>query len=175
MLTSGGTMLFPTDTGWCIGCDATNDLAILKALAFNDCSESAFLTCLVANQAMLERHIAKVPDVAYDIMDLSIKPTTLVLDHPVRFAKSLIDNYSIGIRVASDKFCQYLINRFKRPVLAIPVHPIDKPHPINIKEISNEILKSVDYVVNLQLEKENTSLSSIIKLSNDGTVQVIRE
>lgn len=175
VLTSGGTIVYPTDTGWSIGCDATNDQAVIKMLAFNISSKKPFLTCLFTNQAMLERYVAEVPDVAYDIMDLSTKPTTLILDRPIGLSKNLIDNNSIAIRVASDKFCQYLINRCKKPIVAMPVHAIDKPHSINFKEISNEILKSVDYVVNLQQEKENTSLSSIIKLSTDGTVQVIRE
>ena len=114
-LKAGNLILYPTDTVWGIGCDATNPEAVKKVYALKQREDSKALICLVANQAMLERHVKEVPDAAYDIMDLATKPTTIVFDEPQGLAQNLIasDN-TIAIRVASDKFCQYLINKFFR-------------------------------------------------------------
>ena len=112
-LKEGKLILYPTDTVWGIGCDATNPEAINKVYQLKQREDSKALICLVAHQAMLERHVKEVPDVAYDIMDLATKPTTIVYDDPVGIAPNLVaqDN-TLAIRVASDKFCQYLINKF---------------------------------------------------------------
>ncbi|GMN09460.1 L-threonylcarbamoyladenylate synthase [Croceitalea sp. MTPC9] len=175
-LKKGGLILYPTDTVWGIGCDATNKDAVKKVYQLKNREDSKALICLVANQAMLERHVKEVPDVAYDIIDLANKPTTIVFDNPKGLAENLIatDN-TIAIRVASDKFCQYLINKFGKPIVSTSANISGMPSLKNFSAISNEILKGVDYVVNLHQEKENSSPSSIIKLSNDGTVKVIRE
>lgn len=175
-LKKGGLILYPTDTVWGIGCDATNEEAVKKVYQLKNREDSKALICLVANQAMLERHVEQVPDVAYDIIDLATKPTTIVFDKPKGLAKNLIalDN-TIAIRVASDKFCQYLINKFGKPIVSTSANVSGMPSPKNFRAISDEILTGVDYVVNLYQEKENSSPSSIIKLSTDGTVKVIRE
>ncbi len=175
-LKNGNLILYPTDTVWGIGCDATNEEAVTKVYQLKNREDSKALICLVANQAMLERYVEKVPDVAYDIIDLANKPTTIVFDNPKGLAKNLIapDN-TIAIRVASDKFCQYLINKFGKPIVSTSANISGNPSPKKFSVITNEILTGVDYVVNLHQEKENSSPSSIIKLSNDGTVKVIRE
>ena len=170
-LKEGDLIFFPTDTGWSIGCDATNEDAVKKVYELTKRKNTYQLTCLMANQAMLERHVVEVPDAAYDIMDLAEKPTTIIFDKPQGIAKNLIaENNTLAIRVASDKFCQYLINKFRRPIVAVSINISGFPAPDQSKEIHAEILKGVDYVVNLQLEKENHSPSSIIKLSYDGLV-----
>ncbi|WP_394970709.1 L-threonylcarbamoyladenylate synthase [uncultured Croceitalea sp.] len=176
VLKKGELILYPTDTVWGIGCDATNEEAVKKVYQLKNRADSKALICLVANQAMLERFVEKVPDVAYDIIDLATKPTTIVFDKPKGLAKNLIaaDN-TIAIRVASDKFCQYLINKFGKPIVSTSANIAGNATPQSFNTISNEILQGVDYVVNLHKEKENSSPSSIIKLSNDGTVKVIRE
>lgn len=176
VLSQGGLILYPTDTVWGIGCDATNEKAIQKVYALKRRKDSKALICLVANDAMLERHIEKVPEVAYDILDLAIKPTTIVYDNPIGIAKNAIalDN-TMAIRVASDKFCQYLINKFKKPIISTSANIAGAPTPNSFKEIDPVILKGVDYIVNLQHDKKNGTPSAIIKLSNDGTVKVIRE
>ena len=175
ILNKGGLILYPTDTVWAIGCDATNESSVKKVLSLKNTTDNP-MVCLVANQAMLERYIEKVPDLAYDIIDLASKPTTIVFDEPKGFAKNLVakDN-TIAIRVASDKFCQYLINKYKKPLVATTASSFGASIPKKFTSISNEILKGVDYVVTLHQEKENLAPSSIIKLSNDGTVKVIRE
>tara|TARA_Y100001933_G_scaffold265250_1_gene338142 strand:+ start:12848 stop:13408 length:561 start_codon:yes stop_codon:yes gene_type:complete len=176
VLQEGGLILYPTDTVWGIGCDATNPEAVKKVYALKKREDTKTMICLVANQAMLERHVKEVPDVAYDIMDLATKPTTIVFDEPIGIADNLIaEDNTLAIRVASDKFCQYLINKFKKPIVSTSANISGNPTPKQFKDIDEEILKGVDYVVNLQNENKNTSPSSIIKLSNDGKVKVIRE
>ncbi|TMU57195.1 L-threonylcarbamoyladenylate synthase [Flagellimonas algicola] len=175
-LQSGGLILYPTDTIWGIGCDATNPEAVKKVYQLKQREDSKALICLVSSQAMLERHVKQVPDVAYDIMDCATKPTTIVFDDPTGVAKNLIasDN-TLAIRVASDKFCQYLINNFGKPIVSTSANISGFPSPKHFGEIASEILKGVDYVVNLPDENKDPSPSSIIKLSNDGQVKVIRE
>jgi L-threonylcarbamoyladenylate synthase len=176
VLSEGGLILYPTDTVWGIGCDATNEEAVKKVFALKERQDSKALICLVANDAMLERHVKRVPEVAYDILDLATKPTTIIYDKPVALAKNAIaqDN-TMAIRVASDKFCQYLINKFKNPIISTSANIAGEPTPKSFAEISDVILKGVDYIVNLLHDKKNGLPSSIIKLGNDGTVKVIRE
>ncbi|APA65239.1 MAG: L-threonylcarbamoyladenylate synthase [Maribacter dokdonensis] len=176
VLENGGLILYPTDTVWGIGCDATNEEAVQKVFRLKQREDSKALICLVANDAMLEKHIEKVPDLAYDLMDLSTKPTTIIYDNPRGIAKNLIaaDN-TLAVRVASDKFCSYLIGKFKKPIVSTSANISGNNTPNSFQNIDQAILKGVDYVVNLHREKQNSSASSIIRLSNDNTVKVIRE
>ncbi|NAY90379.1 threonylcarbamoyl-AMP synthase [Muricauda sp. JGD-17] len=175
-LEKGNLILYPTDTVWGIGCDATNSEAVKKVYALKQREDSKALICLVSSQAMLERYVKQVPNVAYDIMDLATKPTTIVFDEPIGIAQNLVaaDN-TLAIRIASDKFCQYLINKFGKPIVSTSANISGQPTPRNFKEIDTKILKGVDYVVNLPDESKSPSPSSIIKLGNDGQVRVIRE
>lgn len=175
VLQNGGLVLYPTDTVWGIGCDATNTAAVEKVLTLKGLDYKG-LVCLVASDAMLERHVEKVPDLTYDIMDLATKPTTLVYDRPKGFASNVIaqDN-SVAIRVASDKFCKYLIGKFKKPIVSTSANLQDQPIALNFKEIDKAILTGVDYVVNLKPENQYAGPSSIIKMGIDGRVKVIRE
>ena len=175
-LVKGNLILFPTDTVWGIGCDATNPDSVEKVYQLKQRQKNKALLCLVSNQAMLERHVKHIPDVAYDIMDLATKPTTIVFDEPIGVAPNLIasDN-TLGIRVASDKFSQYLIGKFGKPIVATSANISGQSTPKHFKEIDPKILKGVDYVVNLQDENKSSTTSSIIRLGKDGQVRVIRE
>src|SRR5690554_5731249 len=174
-LTKGGLILYPTDTVWGIGCDATNEAAVAKIYALKQRPDSKTMICLVADDLMLERFVDKVPDLAYDILDLATKPTTIVYESPKGVAKNLIaqDN-TLAIRVASDKFCQQLIKKFKKPIVSTSANIAGAPTPTIFKEIPEGILKGVDYIVNLERDKIKSVPSSIILLGNDGTVKVIR-
>ncbi|WP_394749839.1 L-threonylcarbamoyladenylate synthase [Spongiimicrobium salis] len=176
VLSKGGLLLYPTDTVWGIGCDATNAAAVQKIYTLKQRANTKTMICLVANDFMLENHVEQVPDAAYDIMDISTKPTTIVYDKPRGIAPNLIasDN-TLAIRVPNYKFCQYLINKFKKPIVSTSANIAGKPTPKTFKEIDHAILKGVDYVVNLDRDKKPGTPSAIIKLSNDGTVKVIRE
>lgn len=176
VLENGGVILYPTDTVWGIGCDATNEDAVNKIYQLKKRANTKTMICLVANDFMLEKHVQKVPEVAFDIIDIADKPTTIVYDNPKNIAKNLIaEDKSLAIRVATDKFCQYLISKFKKPIVSTSANLAGKPTAKSFKEISSDILKGVDYAVNLQRNIQKVTPSSIIKLSNDGTVKVIRK
>ncbi len=176
VLKDGGLILYPTDTVWGIGCDATNAEAVQKIYKLKQREDSKALICLVANDFMLEKHIEMVPEVAYDLIDLATKPITIIYDQPKGIAKNLVaDDNTLGIRVATDQFCQYLINKYKKPLVSTSANISGQPTPKNFTEISNAIIKGVDYVVNLEQNNTTSTPSTIIKLGNDGTVKVIRE
>lgn len=175
-LAQGGLILYPTDTVWGIGCDATNEAAVEKIYTLKQRASSKTMICLVANDFMLEQYIEKVPDLAYDILDIATKPTTIIYEAPKGVAKNLIaDDHTLAVRVASDPFCQQLIRKFKRPIVSTSANIAGQPTPTSFKEIPDRILKGVDYVVNLERDKIKSTPSSIILLRNDGTVKVIRE
>jgi len=176
ILNEGGLILYPTDTVWGIGCDATNKEAIEKIFKLKKRSDKKTMICLVANQFMLEQYVEKVPEPAYDIMDLSERPVTIIYDNPRGVADNLIaEDNTLAIRVASDNFCQQLIKKFKRPIVSTSANIAGEQTPGSFSEISELILKGVDYVVNLEQKKINNSPSSIIKLGNDGIVKIIRK
>ena len=176
ILNEGGLILYPTDTVWGIGCDATNKDAIEKIFKLKKRSDKKTMICLVANQFMLEQYVEKVPEPAYDIIDLSERPVTIIYDNPRGVAFNLIaEDNTLAIRVASDQFCQQLIRKFKRPIVSTSANIAGEPTPGSFSEISELILKGVDYVVNLEQKKTNTSPSTIIKLCNDGTVKILRK
>lgn len=175
VLSKGGLILYPTDTVWGIGCDATNEAAVNKIYTLKKRPSTKALICLVADDYMLESHVEQVPDLAYDILDLSSRPTTIIYDAPKGISKNLIaEDNSLAIRVASDKFCKYLIKAFKKPLVSTSANIAGQPTPSSFAEITADILKGVDYVVNLDQDKEKNTASTIIKLGNDGVVKVIR-
>jgi len=176
VLAQGGLILYPTDTVWGIGCDATNPEAVEKIFKLKQRHDSKALICLVADDRMLSKYIKKIPDVAYDILDVSEEPITIIYDDARQLANNLIaaDN-SIAIRIPNDEFCFQLLRKFNKPIVSTSANISGQPTPKSFKEISNEIIKGVDYVVNLHRDKICAKPSSIIKLSNDGKVQVIRK
>ena len=175
-LKQGGLILYPTDTIWGIGCDATNYEAVEKIYKLKQREDSKSLICLVNDLKMLNRYIEDIPEVAYDILKYATKPTTVIYDRPLLVAENLIalDN-SLAIRVVGESFASILTKKFKKPVVSTSANISGKSSPKSFKEISEEILKGVDYVVNLPNAKSSSKPSSIIKLSNDGKVQVIRK
>lgn len=175
VLRSGGLLLYPTDTIWGIGCDATNAEAVQKVYNLKQRADSKALICMVASDGMLQKHINKVPDLAWDIIDLSEKPTTIVYDQPKEVAKNLIaaDN-TLAVRLTKHPFCQKLIHQFGKPIVSTSANISGMPAPSCFNEIQPEILKGVDYVVDLHRKEKCSSPSAIIKLSNTGIVKVIR-
>ncbi|RKE92368.1 L-threonylcarbamoyladenylate synthase [Ichthyenterobacterium magnum] len=176
ILSSGKLILYPTDTVWGIGCDATNIDAVKKIYQLKQRENSKALICLVANDAMLKKHIPEIHNTALDIIKLAVKPTTIIYNNPKGLASNLIakDN-SVAIRIPKNEFCLELIRQFGKPIVSTSANISGEPTPKSFKEISKEILKGVDYVVNLPDEKNEAKPSSIIKISNDGNVKVIRE
>tara|TARA_R100001369_G_C3322621_1_gene169198 strand:- start:2417 stop:2977 length:561 start_codon:yes stop_codon:yes gene_type:complete len=175
VLKRGGLILYPTDTVWGIGCDATNPEAIEKVFKLKQRDESKSLICLVHDFKMLNEFVEDVPEVAYDILKYAAKPTTIIYDDPIRVAENLIaEDNSLAIRVVQDDFCKQLIRKFRRPIVSTSANISGVKTPLNFKSIAPEILEGVDYVVNLHKSKRMQQPSAIIKLKNDGTVKVIR-
>lgn len=176
VLKRGGLLLYPTDTVWGIGCDATNEKAVEKVYQLKKRAESKALICLVHDFKMLNQFVEDVPEVAYDILKYAAKPTTVIYDDPIRVAENLIaEDNSLAIRVVQDQFCKQLIRKFRKPIVSTSANISGKPSPNTFQEISKEILEGVDYVVNLYQQKKSAKPSAIIKLKNDGTVKVIRD
>ncbi len=176
ILQQGGIILYPTDTIWGIGCDATNPEAVSKIYKLKKRAESKSMICLVNGERMLYQIFDKIPETAWQIMELSEKPTTLVLDKPRNIAKNLIaqDN-TLGVRMINEPFCFKLIERLKKPLVSTSANLSGMPSPRSFQEISPEILKGVDYVVNLHRDKICSQASTIIKLSLDNQVKIIRK
>ena len=176
VLQRGGLISYPTEMGWGIGCDATNEKAVEQLLNLLKPNDQKVIFCLVGNDAMLERHVAGVPEVAWDIMDLGTKPTGIVYDHPRGLAEELNHrDLTLAITVVKDPFCRNLINRFKKPLVYIPAYPSSDSGLSEDSEISEGVLKAMDYVVNLHRDRGGAVPYSIIALGNDGSVKVIRE
>ncbi|MDT0555133.1 L-threonylcarbamoyladenylate synthase [Patiriisocius hiemis] len=175
-LKKGGLILYPTDTVWGIGCDATNPEAIDAVFKLKQRDDSKALLCLVNDFKMLNEFVEEVPEVAYDILKYAAKPTTIIYDDPIRVAENLVakDN-TLAIRVAKDDFCKQLIRKFRRPIISTSANISGAPTPKSFKEISTQILEGVDYVVNLHQSKKAEKPSAIIKLTKDGKVTVIRK
>ncbi|KQS47493.1 MAG: threonylcarbamoyl-AMP synthase [Flavobacterium lindanitolerans] len=176
VIKEGGIILYPTETVWGIGCDATNPDAVAKIYALKRREESKSMIVLMNGERMVYNVFKDIPEVAWQILDLSEKPTTLILDNPRNIAKNLIapDN-TLGMRIVKEPFCYKLLERMKKPLVSTSANISGEPTPINYKEISPEILKGVDYVVNLQQEKMTGKPSAIIKLTSDSQVKIIRK
>jgi len=174
-LQMGNTILYPTDTVWGLGCDATNPEAVEKIYALKKREESKALICLVSDIRMLERFIENIPEVAYELLEASDKPTTIIYDNPIGIAKNLVaaDN-TIAIRIPDDEFCQKLIRKFKRPIVSTSANISGQPTPKSFKEISSAIKTNVDYVVNLKDTAKTVKPSTIIQLRSNGEIKIIR-
>jgi len=176
IIKEGGIILYPTDTVWGIGCDATNPDAIAKIYALKQREETKSMIVLMNGEKMLYNVFKEIPEVAWQIMDLSEKPTTLILDNPRNVAANIIaSDKTLGIRLIKEPFCFKLLERMKKPLVSTSANISGQPTPKSFKEISPEIIKGVDYVVNLHREKICQNPSTIIKLTNDSQVKVIRK
>ncbi|MCB0451812.1 MAG: threonylcarbamoyl-AMP synthase [Aequorivita sp.] len=176
ILKKGGLILYPTDTVWGIGCDATNPDAVDKVFQLKKRNDEKSLICLVNDFRMLNEYVENVPEVAYDILKFAKKPTTIIYDDPIRVAENIIaEDNSLAIRVTKDEFCKKLIQRFRRPLVSTSANISGEKTPQSYAEIDTLILEGVDYVVNLHHEKKSGKPSAIIKLKNDGSVKVIRQ
>ena len=176
VIQNGGIILYPTDTVWGIGCDATNVAAVAKIYALKKRAETQSMICLMNGEKMMYNVFKDIPEVAWQIIDLSEKPTTLILDNPRNVASNIIAaDKSLGIRIVKEPFCFKLMERMKKPLVSTSANISGEPTPIAFKDISPEIVKSVDYVVNLHRERVNGKPSCIIKISNDSQVKVIRK
>lgn len=176
VIKNGGIILYPTDTVWGIGCDASNPEAVKKIYALKQREESKSMIVLMNGEKMMYTVFKDIPEVAWQILDVSEKPTTLILDNPRNVAPNIIaEDKTLGVRIVKEPFCFKLMERMKRPLVSTSANISGMFTPKSFKEISPEILKGVDYVVNLHHDKICDKPSTIIKLTNDSQVKVIRK
>lgn len=176
IIKEGGIILYPTDTVWGIGCDATNPEAVAKIYKLKQRAETQSMIVLMNGEKMIYNVFKNIPEVAWQILDLSEKPTTLILDEPRNVASNIIasDN-SLAIRLVKEPFCFKLLERMKKPLVSTSANISGQPTPLAFKDINPEIVKGVDYVVDLYRDKVGGKPSTIIKLTNDSQVKVIRK
>jgi len=176
VLGNGGIILYPTDTVWGIGCDATNEKAVEKIYRLKKRSEEKGMIVLVADERDVMQHVA-APDLAlFDHLAATVKPTTVIYEGALGFADNLIGkDGSIAIRICKDEFCRNLLKRFRKPIVSTSANISGILPPKNFKEISEAIKDGVDYIVNYRQDDDTHSEpSSLIKWGN-GKVTVLRE
>ncbi len=177
VLRKGGLIIYPTDTVWGIGCDATNSDAVKKVYALKQREDSKALITLVDSVAALERVVTDVPEVAYQLIDVAVDPMTVVYDRGVGVAPELLaSDGSIGVRVTSEPFSQELCRRFRRPIVSTSINISGEPSPKCFGDISPELLEAVDYVCRTKRDEPwATKPSTVIKLSDGGLIKILRK
>ena len=177
VLKNGGIILYPTDTIWGIGCDATNQEAIDKIYKIKGRSEAKSLIVLLDTDAKLASYVSEVPELAYELIEYAEKPLTIIYSGAKNLASNAIAlDGSIGIRVVKHQFCEQLLQRFKKPIISTSANLSGKPSAANFDEVEDIIKDSVDYVVNWEQDvKEQKTASTIMKLEPSGLFSFIRK
>lgn len=177
VMRKGGIILYPTDTVWGIGCDATNAEAVAKVYKIKQRDDSKALICLADSVDRVQRYVRDVPPVAWDLMEIADKPTTVILDGAVNLAPNLIaEDGSIGLRITNEEFSKELCYRFQKPIVSTSVNISSEPAAQNYCDIVPEILEAADYVCwTRRQEHKPHKPSSIVKISRDGQVTIIRK
>ena len=176
VLKNGGIILYPTDTIWVIGCDATNELAVKRIYELKHREDNKALLVLLDDVGKLASYV-EVPDVAYELLEVNDKPMTIIYPNAKNLAKNLIaQDRTIGIRITSEAFTKALLYRFRKPIVSTSANISGEPSPKCFAEISDAVKSVVDYVVDFrQEETSNPAPSSIIKLGVGGEIQIIRK
>ena len=182
VLRKGGVILYPTDTVWGIGCDATNVEAVKRVYAIKQRDDSKALICLVDSDARMQRYFRQVPDVAWQLIDSlkeaeNAKPTTLILDGAINLASNLVaEDGSLGIRITNELFSKELCYRFQKALVSTSANISGEPAAQNYCDIDPRIIEQVDYVCwSRRQEHKPHTPSSIIRLKADGEVTIIRQ
>lgn len=176
-LKKGGIILYPTDTIWGLGCDATNETAVRKIFELKQRDTGKQMLVLMENPALLDRYVREVPEIAYDLIELATSPLTLVFPNSRNLAASLLAaDGSIGIRFTKEAFSSELIRRFRKPIVSSSANFSGTPAPVIFDEIDQQIIEKVDYVVKFrQDDLSRTKPSSILKIEPGGIFRIIRE
>ncbi len=177
VMKEGGIILYPTDTVWGIGCDAANEEAVQKIFRLKQRQDSKAMLCLLDAPGKLQGYVSQVPDMAWDLIELTTKPLTIIYPGAKNVAPSLIaEDGSLGIRITDELFSKALCNGLKHPVVSTSANISGQPAARFFHEISEEIIAGVDYVCKFrQNDRTESKPSSIIKLGVNNEVQVIRE
>lgn len=175
-LRKGGIIVYPTDTIWGIGCDATNAEAVKKIYDLKRRAESKSMLALVDSEAALERCVDDVPEVAWELIEAAVSPLTIIYDHPRGVASNLLaEDGSLGIRITHEDFSRELCRRLRHPLVSTSANISGEKSPTSFKDISPEILEGVDYAVEYRRDEDVKAVASnIIKVSDGGLFKIIR-
>lgn len=173
----GGVILYPTDTIWGIGCDATNEDAVRRVYEIKQRQDSKAMLVLVDSSVKVDFYVRDVPEVAWDLIDLADKPLTIIYSGARNLAANLLaEDGSVGIRVTNEDFSKRLCQQFRKAIVSTSANISGQPSPKNFSGISEEVKSAVDYIVGYRQEEiSNPKPSSIIKLDKGGVIKIIRE
>lgn len=176
VLRKGGLILYPTDTIWGIGCDATNEEAVQRVYTLKQRADNKAMLLLLGNEARLESYVQEVPEIAWSLIEVADRPLTLIYPGARNLAPNLIaEDGSVGIRITREEFSRRLCEQFRRPVVSTSANISGQPAPHTFQEIAEEIKQGVDYIVQYRQDDLTAAHpSSIIKLGAGGLFQIIR-
>ena len=176
VLSEGGIILYPTDTIWGIGCDATRPDAVEKIFRLKENRESNSMLILLGQESFLTRYVQAVPDMAWQLLEVADKPMTIIYPGGKNVAENLLaDDGSIGIRVVKNPFCEALLSRFRKPIVSTSANIHGSAAPASFTDIAPEIIAGVDYTVDWHREVRNSGApSSIIKIETNGSIKILR-
>ncbi len=177
VLKGDGIILYPTDTLWGLGCDATSPSAVQKIFRIKSRTDSKSLIILVNGLSMLERYVKEIPEIVHQLSAVSDSPLTIIYPGCRNLAKGVCgEDGSVGIRICNDEFCRELIYRFRKPIVSTSANKAGKPPPSNFSEIDENIIKSVDFTVKYRQEdKRKYSASPVIKVEKNGVIKILRK
>lgn len=177
VLRDGGLILYPTDTVWGIGCDATNAGAVERIYALKRSQNKKSMLVLCQSADMVARYVHRAPAIAYEVMQMATSPLTLILPGAGGLAENLIpDEGTLGVRVPDHAFCQGMLARLGRPIVSTSANLSGEPTPARLPEVAREIIDGVDLVIDPRYEGKPTGkASSILLFEQDGSFRIIRE
>ena len=177
VLRAGGIILYPTDTVWGIGCDATNEEAVQKIYKLKRSEDKHSMLCLCRDADMIVRYVNRAPGIAFEVMELSDKPLTAILPGAVGVAPSLIpETQTLGVRIPQHDFCQALLRKFGKPIVSTSANISGEETAKRLRDVVQELIDGVDYVVNPRFEgKPTLKPSSIIAFGEDSEIKIIRQ
>lgn len=176
VLSAGGLILYPTDTVWGIGCDATNADAVKRVYELKQRDDSKALIVLIDSAERLDHYVVDVPAIARELIDVAVKPLTIIYEGAYNLAPNVIgDEDSVGIRIPNDEFCHRLCERYGKPIVSTSANMSGHPTAKTFADIDPAVVQGVDYVVEYR-RNDNThhQPSNIILLGRDGTFKIIR-
>ena len=176
VLEDGGVIVYPTDTIWGIGCDATDHVAVQKVFALKQRAESKSLIILVSDKEMLKKYVPMVPEEVTEFLARQSRPTTVIYNNPLGLALNVVSSdHTVAIRIPDNAFCQGLIRDFGKPIVSTSANYSNSPSPGSFDEIDKSLLKRADYIVNLSRREKQGQASQIVKVREDGSLDWIRK
>ena len=177
VMRGGGIILYPTDTVWGLGCDATNATAVERIYRLKRSENKKSMLVLCASADMTVRYVNKAPGVAFEVMELATSPLTAILPGAVGVAENLIpEEGTLGVRIPDHEFCRRMLAALKKPIVSTSANISGEATPVGLQDVAKEIVDGVDFVVNPRFEgKPTRKASSIIAFGEGGEVKIIRE